>query len=166
MNWLKKFPWISLIILIATFGLSGWHYADWSHEIILKGQLWSWDMEPAIAAIVIHGLAVLVIVMIAYVLNTPIESLTVGLGGWLKSEAKAVMSIFFGALAFTLIVQRLHYFVRVLILLAAFLLFKLDFQAAGYTRRLSQITVILFSLVGFASGVILFYFWGHYLSNK
>ena len=157
MPWLKKFPWISLSLLIATYGVSGWHYADWSHEMIIEGQLLSWTMEPAIAATIVYGLAAIGIIAIANVLNMPIDFLTVGLGGWLKSEAQAVMSIFFGALAFTLIVQRLHHFVRFLILLAAFLLFKLDFQAVGYSRRLSQIIVILFSLSGFASGVVLFY---------
>ena len=165
MRWLKKFPWISLIILIATFGVSGWHYADWSKEMILEGQLWHWTMEPAIAAIVIHGLAVFGIVAITYISGKPIKLLIVSLGGSLKSEAKAVMSIFFGALAFTLIVQRLQHFVRLLVLLAACLLFKLDFRTTGYSEVTSRIFLILFSLGGFASGVALFYSWGHYLTK-
>ncbi len=161
MRWLKKFPWISLIILTATYGVSGWHYADWSNEMILEGQLWHWTMEPAIAAIVIHGLAVFGIVALANVLTTTSGFLTIISGGWLKSEAKAVMSIFFGAFAFALIVQRFQYFVRFLILLSAFLLFKLDFQTAGYSKTISRIFLILFSLGGFAIGVALFYSWGH-----
>ena len=165
MLWLKKFPWISLIILISTYAISGWHYADWSQEMIIEGQLWYWTMEPAIAAIVIYGLAVFGIIAIANIVNTPFEFLTIGLGGWLKSEAKAFMSIFFGALAFALIVQRFQHFVRFLVLLAAFLLFKLDFQAAGYSERISRVILILFSLGGFASGVALFYSWGHYFTK-
>ena len=162
----KKFPWISLIMLIATYGISGWLYADWSQDIIIEGKLWFWTIEPMIAASIIYGLAVFGIVVISNIVNTPFESLTMGLGGWLQSEAKAVMSIFFGALAFALIVQRFHYFVRFLGLLAAFLLFKLDFQTAGYSAKLSRFILILFSLGGFASGVASFYSWGHYLSHR
>ena len=165
MRWLKKFPWLSLIILIATYGVAGWHYAEWSHEMILEGQLWHWTMEPVIAAMIIYGLAIFAIFAITSVVNTPFESLTMGLGGWLKSEAKAMMSIFFGALAFALIVQRFHHFLRFLVLLTAFLLFKLDFQTAGYSKTISRIVLIFFSVGGFASGVALFYSWGHYLTK-
>ena len=166
MRWLKKFPWISLSLLIVTYAVSGWLYAEWSQGIILKGRLWHWTMQPMIAATIIHGLAVLGIFAIASIVNTPFESLTMGLGSWLKSEAKAVMSIFLGAFAFALIVQRFHHFMRFLVLLAAFLLFKLDFQTAGYSEKISRIVLMLFSLGGFASGVTLFYSWGHFLSNK
>ncbi len=162
MRWLKKFPWLSLIILNATYGVAGWHYAEWSQEIIFKGQLWHWTIEPAIAAIIIYGLAILGVIAIANLVNTPFESLTMGLGGWLKSEAKAVMSIFFGALAFALIVQRLQHFSRFLVLLAAFLLFKLDFRTAGYSETTSRIILIFFSLGSFAGGVALFYYWGNF----
>ena len=166
MRWLKKFPWISLILLVATYGVSGWLYAEWSHQMIIEGRLWHWTMESAIAAVIIHGFAVFVIFAIASIINTPFESLTMGLGGWLKSEAKAMMSIFLGAFAFALIVQRFHHFIRFLVLFAAFLLFKLDFRTAGYSEKISRIILILFSLGGFASGVALFYSWGHFLSNK
>lgn len=158
MRWLKKFPWLSLIILIATYGVAGWHYAEWSRQIILEGQIWHWRINPAMAAIVVYGLAVTGIVVISIIVNTPLEFVTVSLGGWLKSEAKAVMSIFFGALAFALIVQRLQHFVRFLVLFAAFVLFKLDFRTAGYSELVSRIILIFFSLGGFSSGVILFYY--------
>lgn len=154
----KVFPWLALIILIATYGVAGWHYAEWSQEMIFQGQLWYWTVQPTIAAMIIHGLGILGILAIASLVNTPFESLTMGLGGWLKSEAKAVMSIFFGALAFALIVQRLQYFVRFLLLLASFLLFKLDFRTAGYSEIASRIILIFFSLGSFAGGVALFYF--------
>ena len=158
MRWLKKFPWLSLIILIATYGVAGWHYAEWSRSMILEGLLWYWTVEPAIAAIIIYGIAIMGVIAISIIVNTPLEFLTVGLGGWLKSEAKAMMSIFFGALAFALIVQRLPHFARFLLLFAAFLLFKLDFRRAGYSELVSRIILIFFSLGGFASGVLLFYY--------
>ena len=154
----KVFPWLALIILIATYGVAGWHYAEWSQEIIVQGNLWYWTVKPAIAAIIVHGLAILGILAISNLVNTPFESLTMGLGGWLKSEAQAVMSIFFGALAFALIVQRLQHFVRFLVLLAAFLLFKLDFRTAGYSEITSRIILIFLSLGSFAGGVALFYY--------
>ncbi|ELS03325.1 hypothetical protein Xen7305DRAFT_00030460 [Xenococcus sp. PCC 7305] len=157
MRWLKKFPWLSLIILIATYSLAGWHYAEWTNEMILEGNLWLWNMEPAIAAAVVNGIAVIGVFAISNIVNTPFDSLTMGLGGWLKTEAKAVMSIFIGALAFALIVQRLQHFVRFLILLSAFLLFKLDLRNAGYSEVTSRILLILFSLGSFASGVASFY---------
>ena len=128
--------------------------------MILEGKLWYWTIEPAIAAIIIYGLAILGVIAISNLVNTPFESFTMGLGGWLKSEAQAVMSIFFGALAFALIVQRLQYFVRFLILLASFLLFKLDFRTAGYSEITSRIILIFFSLSSFTGGVVLFYYQG------
>ncbi|MGK7897037.1 MAG: hypothetical protein AB4372_26340 [Xenococcus sp. (in: cyanobacteria)] len=158
----KKFPWLALIILIATYGVAGWHYAEWSQEMIFQGQLWYWTVKPATAATVIYGLAILGIFAISNLVNTPFESLTMGLGGWLKSEAKAVMSIFFGALAFALIVQRLQHFARFLVLLASFLLFKLDFRTAGYSEITSRIILIFFSLISFAGGVALFYYWKNF----
>ncbi|MEM9275377.1 MAG: hypothetical protein AAGA80_20785 [Cyanobacteria bacterium P01_F01_bin.143] len=156
----KKFPWISLLILIATYTVAGWHYAEWSNEMILEGRLWYWEMKPAIAAAIIYGLAVIGILVITNIISTPIKLLTIGLSGWLKLEAKAVMSIFFGALAFALVVQRFQYFVRFLVLLAAFLLFKLDFRTAGYSEITSRIILTFFSLGSFAAGLALFYVWG------
>ena len=154
----KGFPWLSLIILIATYGVAGWHYAEWSEGMIFQGQLWFWKVEPVIAAITFHGLAIIGIFVISSLVNTSFESLAIGLGGWLQSEAQAVMSIFFGALAFALIVQRLQYFARFLVLLASFLLFKLGLRTAGYSEVTSRIILICFSLGSFAGGVALFYY--------
>ena len=148
------------MILIATYMVAGWHYAEWSNEMILEGRLWYWAMKPAITAAIIYGLAVIGILAITNVISAPIKLLTIGLSGWLKSEAKAVMSIFFGALAFALVIQRFQYFVRFLVLLAAFLLFKLDFRTAGYSELISRISLTFFSLGSFASGIALFYVWG------
>jgi len=155
----RKFPWLSLMILIATYSVAGWHYAEWSNEMILEGRLWYWTTESAIAAAIIYGLAIIGVVTITNMMGTTFKSFTMILDSWFQSEVQSVMSIFLGALVFALVVQRLQYFVRFLILLAAFLLFKLDFRKAGYSELTSRIILTFFSLGSFAGGIALFYFW-------
>ena len=85
--------------------------------------------------------------------------MTVGLDNWLKSDTRAFMSIFIGAFSFAIIVQRIDYFARFLVLVSAALLLKLDLQLLGYSRWTCSLILVILCWLGFSGGVLAFYEW-------
>ncbi len=156
---LKQIPWLSLTVLLLTYGAFGWSYSSWGVEAIEQGRLLS-KLETEIALPIVYGLGTMLIVLIAIIFTAPISLITISLNSWLKSDARAFISIFIGAFAFTIIVQRVDYFAKFLVLLAAALLVKLDLQLAGYRKWLSWLIVTFFCLLGFIGGILAFNTWG------
>ena len=156
---LKSIPYLSLALLLITYGAFGWIYSSWGVKAVEQGILLS-KLETEIALGVVYGLGTMWIVLIAVVFTAPISLITISFNSWLKSDARAFLSIFIGAFAFTIIVQRLDYFAKFLVLLAAALLFKLDLQLVGYRKWLSWFIVTFFCLLGFIGGIIAFDTWG------
>ena len=155
----KKIPWLSLTILLLTYGTFGWMYSSWGVAVIETGELLS-QLETKLALRIIYGLGVMSVVLIAVVFTAPISLITVSLDNWLRSDTRAFLSIFMGAFAFTLIVQKVNYFATFLVLLASALLVKLDLQLAGYRRWFSWLILTFFCLLGFIGGILAFDNWG------
>ena len=64
-------------------------------------------------------LRLLVFLFLVFLFTSPISLLTVSLNGWLGSDSRAFLSIFVGAFAFAILVQRVDYVARFLVLVAA-----------------------------------------------
>lgn len=158
MAWSKKIPKLSLVILLLTYGVEGWMYSSWIDKILERGAILSMLTED-IHLVLIYGAAIVNILFLVVLFVSPISLIASSLDGWLKSDTRAFMSILLGAFAFALIVQRVDYFARFLVFVAAALLFKLDLQLAGYSRWLGTLILTIFCLLGFAGGILAFHTW-------
>jgi hypothetical protein len=158
----KDKPWfslvLSLLLLLLTYGAEGLLYGAWvqefvRHESFLTNLI---EIESARSNI-LYGAALLGIMLLVIVFTSPVFLLTVGLNSWLKSDTRTLISILLGAFFFAIIVQRVDYFARLLVLVAAVFLGKLDLQLAGCNRWVCSLILILLCWFGFTGGILTFY---------
>lgn len=148
----------SLLLLLLTYGAEGWMYGAWisrflKHESILN------FLTEASRTLALYGAAIMGIVFLVFVFTSPVSLMTVGLDNWLKSDSRAFISIFLGAFAFAILIQRVDYFARFLVLVAAVFLVKLDLQLSGCRRWLCSIILAILCCLGFSGGILAFYSW-------
>ncbi|RMF20898.1 MAG: hypothetical protein D6756_13430 [Cyanobacteria bacterium J083] len=154
----KKIPWLSLILLLLTYGFLGWLYGE--KMIELTGFLrQEWLLEYYLAAILSHLSGVVLICLVTLALIGPFTILTTGLEQGFESKFSAIMAIVLSALAFVLILRWLTFFVRLLVLVAAVLVFRIDMHMCGYNKKQSKIGAILGCSFGFILGIIARYYW-------
>ena len=156
MAWLKKIPAISLFLLLLTYSVEGWLFAVWATRSLAEGTIWIQKLNHFS---VLYSIAIACILFLIIVFTAPISLVAISLDNWLRSDTKAFMSIFLGAFAFTIIVQRVDYFARFVVFVAAALLFKLDLQLIGCNRWLCSLLLIIFCCLGFTGGILAFYAW-------
>lgn len=149
----------SLLLLLLTYGAEGWMYGPWIYKLINQKNILSYFVEESVRVTVLYGVAVLGITFLALLFTSPVLLMTVGLDNWLKSDVRAFLSIFIGAFAFAIVVQRVDFFARFLVLIAAFFLGKLDLQLAGCSRWLCTLILVLLCWLGFTGGILAFYEW-------
>ena len=158
MIWLKKFPSVSIFLLLLAYGVEGWLYGAWASRLLETGNLYANLVDETRFAI-LYCFAVTAIVLCVIIFTSPISLVELGLDNWLKSDLRAFLSIFFGAFAFTIVVQKVDYFARFLVYVASALLLKLDLQLLGYNRWLCSIILSILCWLGFTGGILAFYFW-------
>ncbi|MEM8720287.1 MAG: hypothetical protein AAGE84_13420 [Cyanobacteria bacterium P01_G01_bin.39] len=139
----------SLSLLLITYSLEGWMYCSWIASF--DGNLFNSAPEMDRFGI-FYGAAVAGIVLLVVAFTSPVSLLTVGLDSWLKSDTRAFISIFIGAFAFAILVQRIDYFARLAILVAAVFLLKLDLQLLGCNRWLCSFVITILCWLGFTGG--------------
>lgn len=159
MAWLKKIPWLSLTILLLSYAVEAWMYGIWANKLLESGVLFV-HLTEQINLSILYGVAITAISFLVVVFTSPISLLAISLDGWLKSDSRAFVSIFIGAFAFAIIVQRVDYFARFLVLASAALLVKLDLQLIGCDRWLCSFILVIFCCLGFTGGILAFYAWG------
>ena len=148
----------SLLLLLLTYGVEGWLYGSWINNLIETENILL-EYSEATRWGILYGVAVVGIMLLVVIFTSPVSLMTVGLDNWLKSDTRAFLSIFIGAFAFAMIVQRVDYFARFLVLVAAVFLGKLDLQLMGYSRWLSSVILVFFCWFGFTGGILAFYGW-------
>ena len=143
MAWLRKIPGVSLFLLLLTYGVEGWLYSSWVANFLEKSDLWI-ELAQRTRFSILYGIAITTILFCVVVFTAPMSLIAISLDNWLKSDTRAFLSIFLGAFAFTIIVQRVDYFARFLIFTACALLLKLDLQLIGLNRWLCTLVLIIF----------------------
>ena len=136
MWFIKKLPWASLLLLVFTYGLFGWLISATDRSI------WLWLMGASY------------ILLIALALTAPFTLIKTFYTSWLKSDARAFLSVIVGAFVAVLIVTWLEVFVRILVLLSAAALVRLDLQTAGYNEWQCFSILVIISLTGFGLGIL------------
>ncbi|MCC0177642.1 hypothetical protein I4641_11700 [Waterburya agarophytonicola K14] len=158
MAWFRKFPGISLFLLLLTYGVEGWLYGAWATKLLEQGDLYIQFVEKTRFGI-LYGIAVAIILFCVIIFTSPISLIAISIDNWLKSDTRAFLSIFLGAFAFTLIVQKVDYFARFIVFVASALLLKLDLQLIGFNRWLCSLILTIFCWLGFTGGILAFYMW-------
>ena len=158
MTRLRKIPGISLVLLLLTYAAEGWFYGSWVTVMLQEG-IWFSLIKENYRFIAFYGIAVAAIAFFVVIFTSPTSMVTVGLDNWLKSDTRAFLSIFIGAFAFAIVVQRVDYFARFLVLASAAFLLKLDLQLLGYSRWLCSFILVILCWLGFSGGILAVYKW-------
>jgi hypothetical protein len=158
MVWFKKIPWVSGILLLLSYGVFGWLYSGWAIAKLEGGNLLS-SLTSATETTTLFGLGLVWILLIATVIIGPIALMTIGISYSLKTETRIFLAILFGAFAFSIIIQKMSFFARFLVLVSAAMLMKLDLQLIGCKKWVSTLIVAIFCLLGFGGGILAFYSW-------
>jgi hypothetical protein len=158
------------IILLAflipsVYGVFGWSIAherlSWSDWLIARSDEMNWTLTSEWLEIVIYILAVVILLSIALGLTLFSDLMSVFFSSWFKNDVRTVISILGWSLAIVFIFHKWAVFSRVLILLAATLLGRLEFQEAGYNRWQVFLMLTILCLGSFSLGIWLYNLWGH-----
>jgi hypothetical protein len=131
----KKIPWLSLILLLASYSTFSW---------FLYRSTVTW----------IVWLAVLVLALLQALLLTALsEGFRRFMGNWLKSDVGYFTMIILAAFSVVIALVWVHVFEYVLMVFAAEILARMDLQNAGYTRFQALAILTVLSLCGLAVGL-------------
>lgn len=161
MNWLIKFPLLSLSVVFATYGVFGWNVGDsaasLTRNLLAQGETWGWLLEYDVVFLGLHILAGVLVLAIAASLIAPVAIITVVFGSGFKSDNRAMITVLLWSFAIVLMFSWLSYFVRLLVLLCAAILGKLQLQSQGYRQWQVLTILIIICLGGFGLGLASFY---------
>ena len=136
MLFVKKLPWPSLLLLLFTYGVFGWLVSA------LEKSWWLWLMGAVYIS------------LITLALTAPFTTMRSFYGSWLQSDTRAFLSVIVGALFAAIVLAWIEVFIRILVLIAAGALARLDLQTAGYSRWQAFGILVSVSMIGFALGVV------------
>lgn len=148
---------LSLLLLLLTYGVEGWIYGFWMNQFI-KAEVLLQFAQPTRWSI-LYAAAIFGIFLLVVFFTSPVSLMTVSLNGLLRSDTRAFLSIFLGAFAFAILVQRVDYFARFSVLLSAVCLLKLDLQLIGINRWFCSFIIVILCWLGFTGGILFFYGW-------
>lgn len=147
MLFVNKLPLASLLLLLFTYGIFGWVVGvdarrnDLTTLSDLSGLLW---VDGAI------------ILLVALSLTAPFKVIQNFYTSWMKSDTKAFFAVIIGAFLAVIILRWIEVFLRILVLLLAGALVRLDLQTAGYGKWQSFGILLFVSLIGFSMGLVLY----------
>jgi hypothetical protein len=156
MFWNKKIPWLSLSLLALAYGTFGWIYSETISNLTAS----ILDEKEALVNAnlfgLLYGLGAILVVVIALSFTAPVTILQLILGDWFRSDKSAVVSVLIWAFVAVIIVSWLAYFVRLLVLLSAAILARLELQTVGYTQKQGIIILVLICLLSYFLGISFF----------
>jgi len=160
----QSLSWISLLLVFLTYCAFGWlvsqSNANLTFWVVEQGKTLDWELKEKIVSVMIHLLAAALILAIAIVLTAPVALLTLFFGNWLRSDINGFIAILLWSFGFVVIINWFDYFVRLLVLLAAAILGKLELQQVCNKNWQIITNLAILCLSGFSLGVLTFYLWG------
>jgi hypothetical protein len=139
MSILKRLPFVSLVLLLLTYTTLGW--------VISK--------TYAPAPRFIWLLAVIAILVLLAGLTISWRTLTDYSFVLFKSNLKSFSVTVLAAFLFFLMIAHFRVFLDTLVIIAAAVLGKIDFQTAGFTEGQAFCFLSIFSLTGLALGALI-----------
>jgi len=137
-SFLKRLPVLSLTALWLLYLALGWSLAATTSN----WQVWS--------------LAACSIVLLALTFAAPSSLVRTALSSMLQSDARAFVAVVVGAFAVVVALTWLRYFARLMVLLAAGALARLELQSANYGEWSAFAVLTIASLGGFGLGLLLY----------
>ena len=131
---LKKFPWVSLTLLLVTYSTLGWLLTEFH--------------DPMIVWVIV----VVFILLLAAELSSPWSKIRDGLASLFKSDTRAFFFAVAIALMSVAIITWFHIFAHALVVISAGTLVKLDAQTARLSQRQTFWLLAIVSLVGLGLG--------------
>ena len=156
----RKFPWISLSLLVVSFASFGWFLASATVPGV--------ELPPGISfpAFVDEAkfralfpkfvllLAVGLILLLSTAFIHPISSFNRFIIRWFRSDTVAFLSVFMMAAVIAIILFWLHIFLYVLTIGATEALVRIDIQTCGFNEHHAFLILTTFSCFGLISGWI------------
>ncbi|MBW4543245.1 MAG: hypothetical protein KME25_02175 [Symplocastrum torsivum CPER-KK1] len=157
MVFVKKLPWVSLLLLLFTYGVFGWLLSTDAERLanVDARKLTSTTLTLGNTAWLLWLMGAIYSFLIAFALAAPLTLIRNFYTGWLQSDTRAFFSVIFGAFFAVIILSWLEVVVRILVLLAAGALVRLDLQTADYGEWQAFGIISAVSLGGFSLGVIM-----------
>ncbi|WP_088239484.1 hypothetical protein [Calothrix rhizosoleniae] len=134
---IKRLPWISLTLLLLTYTHLGWVTYQAGYSLV------TWL------------LLVLAILLLTGSFTTPWSKISNFFRFLLQSNLRYFGFTLLGALLLFFILAKFRLFLDILVMIAATMLARLDFQGAGLNEKLAFGIIFIFSLIGLGLGVIM-----------
>ena len=134
----KKPLWSSLLLVLVTYAVFGWSIAAYSHSL----------MNLLLGAVYV--------LLVAFALTAPLMSMRRLFSGVLSSDNMTLVSIIILAFFSVVVLTWIQISLRVLLLVAALGLARLDMQVLGYKQSSAFILLAVFSLSGYGLGLLLY----------
>lgn len=134
----KKTLWSSLLLVLVTYAVFGWSIAAYSHSL----------MNLLVGAIYV--------LLTSFSLTAPLTSVRRLFSGILSSDNMTLVSIIVLSFFSVIILTWIQISLKVLLLLAALGLARLDMQVLGYKQSSAFILLALASLSGYGLGLLLY----------
>ncbi len=140
MSILQRIPWLALILELLAYSTLGWFISQ------IKAPIWIWF--------------VVVVGILLFILSLTIPWLRIAeyFGILFKSQTSSLALVICAALLFFMIVAWFHVFLDTLLVVAATILVRIDFQAAGLKESLAFYLTSIFSITGLAAGFLIYKF--------
>lgn len=135
---LRKLPWTSIGMMILSYGVFGWLMSA-----SLTSPWLSW-----------FG-AFYIMIVIAVLTLMPLQNLQKKLNYWLESKLRSLITLVLGVFAVVVIFSWLEVFIRILVLMAAALLVRIDLIAQGLSKGQIFLVLITFGLGSYGLGVLI-----------
>lgn len=133
----KQLPVPSLLLMLVTFCVFGWLLSGWTED----RRLW-----------LVIGMA---IASSDFALAAPIRFIQFCCGNWLRSDKQAFLAIIGLSIVFVVAICWIHISARILVLLSAETLARLDMQMAGFSKLQALVTLIVTGMSGYCAGIFL-----------
>ncbi len=137
MMFIKNLPWVSLILVLLTYGIFGW--------------ILSQEYLPVFVWLLI----VISVLFLVAALTTPWSKTTQFMSILYNTKLKSFGFAVLSAFLFFIILARFRIFLDIMLIISATILARLDFQTAGFVEIQAFCFTSLFSIAGLMLGLLL-----------
>ncbi|MDB9303143.1 MULTISPECIES: hypothetical protein [Cyanophyceae] len=137
MTIVKTLPWISLVLVLFSYGTLGWALSE------TQAPLYVWITFILAVSLLVASLTI------------PWSAISKYSNLFLQSNIRSFAVATFGAFLFFLMLAWFRIFLDTLLIISAGILARIDFQTAGYKQGQAFLITLTFSLAGLALGKVL-----------
>ena len=162
MPWLKSIPFVSIALVIITYGVFGWSIASasvpWAEQLHDQLHAVEWDLEEQTIILLIHGFALFAITLTTLALTAPITLMTYFVGSWVQSEARSMVSMVLWSFLFVIALRWFNHFTTFLVLLCAAILGRIELRYVGLNQTQTLLLLSLICVTAFSGGAYSYFY--------